>query len=148
MNLITVKIVCYSGHGLNNKPFNNLTIFDHWNTRLVCYSDTHWVWDGKVTFWIQSLCLSMGDYKQRSKKDWSLVSYVQLFNRLKIGVHMKRRKNAIVVIVEISQMAVTTTKFRFFYFKKVEVQNLENFEKRLILFLNIFNVSLKVFYIF
>ena len=49
------------------------------------------------------------------------------------GVHMKRQKNALVVIVENSQMAVTSTKFwNIFNFKKVEVQKLENFEKLLL----------------
>ena len=65
------------------------------------------------------------------------------------GVHMKRRKNAIVIVIENRQMAVTSTKFwNFFNFEKVEVQKLENFEKWLLLFLNIFYISLKVFFIF
>ena len=51
------------------------------------------------------------------------------------GVHMKRRKNAIVIVIENRQMAVTSTKFwNFFNFEKVEVQKLENFEKWLLLF--------------
>ena len=46
------------------------------------------------------------------------------------GVRMKRRKNVIVVIVENSQMAVTSTKFYdFFNFEKVESQKLKIFEK-------------------
>ena len=47
---------------------------------------------------------------------------------------MKRWKNAIVVIVKNSQMAVTSTKlWNFFNFKKIwEVQKLENFKKWLV----------------
>ena len=47
---------------------------------------------------------------------------------------MKRWKNAIVVIVENSQMAFPSTIFYFFYFKKVEVRKLENFKKLLYFF--------------
>ena len=32
---------CYSGHGLNNKPFEEQTILDHLNTELVRFSDLH-----------------------------------------------------------------------------------------------------------
>ena len=34
-------LVRYSRHGLNNGPFNKLTVLDHLNTKLVCYSDSH-----------------------------------------------------------------------------------------------------------
>ena len=37
-------LVRYSGHGLNNKPFNERTNLDHLNTKLVCYSDPHCIW--------------------------------------------------------------------------------------------------------
>ena len=46
-------------------------------------------------------------------------------------------------------MVVTSTKFlNFFNFEKVDVWKLENFEKQLLLFLKVFNISLKAFYIF
>ena len=32
-------LVRYSRHGLNNGPFNEWTVLDHLNTKLVCYSD-------------------------------------------------------------------------------------------------------------
>ena len=32
-------LVRYSGHGLNNEPFNEQTVLDHLNTELVHYSD-------------------------------------------------------------------------------------------------------------
>ena len=32
-------LVGYSGHGLNNEPFDEQTVLDHFNTKLVCYSD-------------------------------------------------------------------------------------------------------------
>ena len=52
-----------------------------------------------------------------------------------MGVHVKRRKNAIVVIAENSQTAVTSTKFRkFFNLENILVRKLENFEKQLLLF--------------
>ena len=48
-----------------------------------------------------------------------------------VSVCMKHRKNAIVVIVENSQMAAASTKFwTFLISKKEEVQKLENFKKR------------------
>ena len=33
--------VRYSGHGLNNEPFDERTVLDHLNTKLVRYSDPH-----------------------------------------------------------------------------------------------------------
>ena len=36
--------VRYSGHGLNNRPFDDRTCLDHLNTRLVRYSDPHCIW--------------------------------------------------------------------------------------------------------
>ena len=48
---------------------------------------------------------------------------------------MNRRKSAKVVIVKNSQMDLTSTKFRnFFYLEKFLVWKLENFEKQLLLF--------------
>ena len=34
-------LVCYSGHGLNNGPFDEQTVLNHLNTGLVRYSDPH-----------------------------------------------------------------------------------------------------------
>ena len=34
-------LVRYSGHGLNNEPFEERTVLDHSNTELVRYSDPH-----------------------------------------------------------------------------------------------------------
>ena len=34
-------LVCYSRHGLNSEPFNEQTVLDHLNTKLVYYSDPH-----------------------------------------------------------------------------------------------------------
>ena len=34
-------LVHYSGHGLNNEPFNDPTVLNHLNTELVRYSDPH-----------------------------------------------------------------------------------------------------------
>ena len=51
--LSLISMVCYSGHNLNNepfgkqtkisklRPFNDPTVFDHWNTKIVHYSDPH-----------------------------------------------------------------------------------------------------------
>ena len=35
------RIVRYSGHGLNTEPFDERTVLDHLNTKLVRYSDPH-----------------------------------------------------------------------------------------------------------
>ena len=40
-NLNSELLVCYSSHDLNNEPFNEQTILDHLNTKLVRYSDPH-----------------------------------------------------------------------------------------------------------
>ena len=56
---------------------------------------------------------------------------------------MKCRKNAIVVNIENSQMAVTSTKFWDFLFSKNLRTSKTNFT-----LLNVFYISLKVFYIF
>ena len=51
------------------------------------------------------------------------------------GVHMKRQKNAIVIIIKNSQMVVTSTKFwNFFNLEKIFVRKVENFEKLYLLF--------------
>ena len=34
-------LVHFSGHGLNNEAFDERTVLDHSNTKLVCYSDPH-----------------------------------------------------------------------------------------------------------
>ena len=34
-------LVCYSRHGLNNRPFDEQTVLDHLKTELVGYSDPH-----------------------------------------------------------------------------------------------------------
>ena len=41
MSGVTFHLVRYSGHGLINEPFDQLTIQDHSNTELVRYSDPH-----------------------------------------------------------------------------------------------------------
>ena len=45
MDHLNTKLVGYSDphfiKNLNNKPFNNQTVFNHFNSQLVCYSDLH-----------------------------------------------------------------------------------------------------------
>ena len=38
------QIVCYSNHHSKNRPSDYWTSFDHLTTRLVWYSDPHWLW--------------------------------------------------------------------------------------------------------
>ena len=40
-HMTRIMNVCYSGHGLNNEPFDELTVLDHLNTKQVCHSDPH-----------------------------------------------------------------------------------------------------------